>query len=256
MELSFLIFLTGIFSGIIDAIAGGGGLIMIPGLMLSGLPTNVAIATNKLCGTFGALTSSLKFAQEKKINWRACAYMGSPAVCGSLLGSRLVGFLPKAWADPLIIVLMIAITLFIFFKPQFGMKINQANPALTQLNRNKLAKLGISGFVIGFHDGFFGPGTGTFLVFALISILSLDFLQGTGSAKVINLMTNLTALCSFLWIDVIDLSKGVFGAVGVAIGAYIGATLAAKKGSLIIKPLFVIVTLLLVGKLAFNYFAK
>lgn len=256
LGLIFIIFLTGVFSGFVDAIAGGGGLIMLPGLMLSGLPVGAAIATNKLCGTFGALTSSLKFAHAKKVDWRACTYMGAPAVFGSLLGSRSIGFLPKTWAEPVVIVLMIAITLFVLLKPQFGMEVALASPTMTESSWLQIAKLAVSGFVIGFHDGFFGPGTGTFLVFVLLSVWSLDFLHGTGSAKVINLMTNVTALVSFLWIGAIDFPKGSVGAVGMVVGAYGGATFATRKGAQLIKPVFVLVTFTLVGKLLLDYFSR
>lgn len=255
LGLIFIIFLTGVFSGFVDAIAGGGGLIMLPGLMLSGLPVNAAVATNKLCGSFGALTSSLKFAHAKKVDWRACTYMGVPAVFGSLLGSRSIGFLPKAWAEPLVIILMIAMTLFILLKPEFGMQVAKA-AAITEHNWLQITKLVVLGFVIGFHDGFFGPGTGTFLVFALLSVWSLDFLCGTGSAKVINFMTNVTALISFLWMGIIDFPKGFVAAVGIILGAYTGATFATKKGAKLIKPLFVTVTFVLVGKLLLDYFSR
>lgn len=254
--LLFLIFLAGLFSGFVDAVAGGGGLIMIPGLLLSGLPVNAAIATNKLCGTFGTLTSSLKFALAKKVDWRACTYMGAPAAFGSLLGSRQIGFLPKAWAEPVVIILMIAIALFVLLKPEFGMEMKKASPDMANLAWIQIVKLAILGFVIGFYDGFFGPGTGTFLVFVLLSVWSLDFLQGTGSAKVINLITNVTALVSFLGLGAIDFPKGLVGAVGVFLGAYSGATFATKNGAQVITPLFVSITLVLVGKLLLDYFSR
>ncbi len=255
LGLIFMIFLTGVLSGFIDAIAGGGGLIMLPGLLLSGLPVGAAVATNKLCGTFGTLTSSLKFAHAKKVDWRACTYMGVPAIFGSLLGSRSIGFLPTAWAEPVVIILMIAMTVFVLLKPEFGMEV-ATSPVLTESSWLQIAKLAVLGFAIGFHDGFFGPGAGTFLVFVLLSVWSLDFLRGTGSAKVINLMTNVTALVSFLLIGAIDLPKGFVGAAGVTLGAYSGATFATKKGAQLIKPLFVLVTSVLVGKLLLNYFSR
>lgn len=256
LGLIFIIFLTGVFSGFVDAIAGGGGLIMLPGLMLSGLSVNAAVATNKLCGTFGTLTSSLKFAHAQKVDWRACTYMGVPAILGSLLGSRSIGFLPKAWAEPLVIVLMIAMTIFVLLKPEFGMEVAKASPVMPKSSWLQIIKLVVLGFAIGFHDGVFGPGAGTFIVFVLLSVWSLDFLRGTGTAKVINLMTNVSALVFFLWIGAVDLARGFTGAAGVTLGAYVGATFATKKGVQLIKPIFVLVTFFLVGKLLLNYFSR
>ncbi len=228
---------------------------MIPALMIGGLPVSTAVATNKLCGTSGTFTSSLKFVLGKNVDWDACAYMGIPAIFGSVIGSRLIGFLPKEWAEPMVLALLIMITLFVLSNPTFGMEGTQAAPAaVKQPSRWRIAKLAISGLVIGFHDGFFGPGAGTFLVFVLISVCSLDFLRGTGSAKIINFMTNVTALISFLYLGLIDFPKGVVGAIGVAIGSYSGATFATKKGATAIKPVFVFVTFILIGKLVIDFF--
>ena len=250
---TLMIFFSGILSGIIDAIAGGGGLIMLPTLMLTGIPISLALGTNKLCGTFGVLTSSCKFAQARKVNWVICFYMGIPSIIGSLMGSRVAKFLPNTLAEPLVIFLLIIMTLIIVFKPQFGNNMQYTNLEINKLKPNKIVKLGFSGLVLGFHDGFFGPGVGTFLVFILISICSLDFLLATGSAKVINFMTNLTALLSFISMGNVDYNKGFIGAAGIIIGAYIGALFATKKGSKLIKPLFITMSIILIGKLILKY---
>ena len=247
--LLLLIFVIGTAAGFVDAIAGGGGLIMLPGLLFSGLPVSGAIATNKLCGTFGALTSSLKFAHAQQIDWRACLFMGLPAVGGAALGSRSIGLLPTAWAEPIVIALMVAITLFVLIKPDFGLQEAALSEKRLQLSYQQIASGAIAGAIIGFHDGFFGPGTGIFLVFALLSLWQLDFLRGTGTTKVINLLTNLTALVTFALSGNIDYSKGLCGAVGVGIGSYLGAAFATKGGTRIIKPIFVAVTIALILKL-------
>lgn len=267
--LLWLIFALGLLAGFVDAIAGGGGLIMLPGLIFTGLPVGSAIATNKLCGTFGALTSSLKFAQSRQIDWRACVAMGIPAILGAYAGSRSIGLLPTTWAEPLVIALMVMITLFVIFKPSFGMASttaaqslpnqflpNQSLPNQKQLSPIRLVGGIVTGGAIGFHDGFFGPGTGIFLVFALLSLWSLDFLRGTGTTKVINLLTNLTALITFAASGEIDYSKGIYGAVGVGLGSFVGATFATKKGARLIKPIFIAVTVALVGKLLIDYAYK
>jgi uncharacterized protein len=249
-----VVFGVGLAAGFVDAIAGGGGLIMLPGLLLTGLPVGSAIATNKLCGTAGALTSTLKFAQAKQIDWRASLTMGIPAILGAYLGSRSIGLLPTAWAEPVVISLMIAITLFVVITPDFGAAQATTTPSNSPRLSFKQLLLGIAaGGAIGFHDGFFGPGTGIFLVFALLSLWSLDFLRGTGTTKVINLMTNFTALITFAANGNIDYTKGIIGAFGVGIGSFIGATFATKKGAKLIKPLFIAVTVSLILKLILDF---
>ena len=251
VDLAFLsgVFAAGLLAGFVDAIAGGGGLILLPVVLLSGLPVGAAVATNKLCGTFGALTSSLKFAHARQVNGTACLWMGIPAAIGAFLGSQSIGFLSQQWAEPIVILLMIGITIFVLVKPEFGRgKIDRP-----RLDRGQQFKLAFWGLVIGFHDGFFGPGTGTFLVFVLVSIGSLNFLQGTGTAKVINFITNITALIAFLFLGAVNFSIGLSGAAGTILGSYAGAIVAAKKGADIIKPLFLTVTSVLVGKLIWNY---
>ena len=252
-----LIFAVGLLAGFVDAIAGGGGLIMLPGLLFTGLPVSSAIATNKLCGTFGALTSTLKFAQSKQIDWRACAAMGIPVVIGAYLGSRSIGLLPSAWAEPLVIVLMVAITFFVACNPGFGMKKRPEQDSgvkrSPQQNLQRVLGSVLAGSAIGFHDGFFGPGTGIFLVFALLSLWSLDFLRATGTTKLLNFLANVTALITFATTGGIDYPKGICGALGVIIGSFLGATFATKQGAKLIKPIFIAVTTTLVAKLLLDY---
>ncbi|MEO0768895.1 MAG: TSUP family transporter [Cyanobacteria bacterium J06649_4] len=248
------VFFVGLLAGFVDAIAGGGGLIMLPGLLVTGLPVGNAIASNKLCGTCGAIISSFKFAHARQVNWRICQLMSIPIIAGSHLGSRSIGLLPSTWAEPLIIVLMIIITLFVLFKPNFGKDAPAVNAEAhsTITPKQMIVGLFASG-VIGFHDGFFGPGTGIFLVFVLLSLWSQGFLKATGSTKVLNLLANATALATFAIAGNIDYSKGIIGAIGVGIGSFIGATFATKKGAKIIKPLFIAVTVSLIVKLLIDY---
>lgn len=249
------ILLAGLFSGFVDAVAGGGGLIMIPALMLGGLPAHAAIATNKLCGTTGCVTSSITFVRARAVDWRACAAMGVPAVFGAVVGSRLISMLSKDWAEPIVIGLLIATTLWVLFKP----KLVGGPTAATTRPRENVARMIQSaalGALFGFHDGFFGPGTGALVVFALLALWSMNFVQGTGSANVINLMTNLAAVLSFLWVGAVDLPKGLVASGGVVVGAYAGASLAATKGARFIKPLFVVVTTVVVGTLLVGYLLR
>ena len=247
------IFVVGLAAGFVDAIAGGGGLIMLPGLLFTGLPVSGAIATNKLCGTFGSLTSSAKFAQSKQVDWRACALMGLPVALGAYWGSRSIDRLPSDWAEPIVIVLIAAITFFVVLNPGFGTAKSVDNSERKIAPGKQIALSLLAAIAIGFHDGFFGPGTGIFLVFALISIWPIDFLRATGTAKVLNLVANAIALATFAIAGNIQYDKGICGAAGVIIGSFVGATFATKKGTKLIKPLFIAVTTALVSKLLFDY---
>lgn len=247
---------VGLVAGFVDAITGGGGLIMLPGLLVTGLPVGGAIATNKLCGTFGSLTSSLKFAQTGQVNWRACALMGIPVVVGAYLGSRSISLLPTDLAEPIVIVLMVAITLFVVVQPGFGLaeSLPKAVPESSQNSvRKRTVWSVIAGGAIGFHDGFFGPGTGVFLVFFLLLLWPINFLRATGTTKVLNFLANVTALATFALGGNIDYTRGLCGAAGVMIGSFLGATFATKKGAKAIKPIFVAVTTALIIKLVLDY---
>jgi uncharacterized membrane protein YfcA len=254
LSVAVMILCAGLVAGFVDAVAGGGGLIMIPTLMLGGLPAHAAIATNKLCGTTGCFTSSLKFARAKLVDWRACAAMGVPAVFGAVMGSRLISMLSRDWAEPIVITLLIAVTLWVVFKPKLS-----GNPGEPRAGEGvgvaRVVQSGALGVLFGFHDGFFGPGAG-FIMVALLALWSMNFVRGTGSANVINLMTNLAAVTSFLWVGAVDLPKGIIASTGVVLGAYAGASLAATKGVRVIRPLFVIVTTIVVGKLAVSYLLR
>jgi uncharacterized membrane protein YfcA len=255
LSVAVMILCAGLFSGFVDAIAGGGGLIMIPALMLGGLPVHAAVATNKLCGTTGCFTSSLKFACARLVDWRACAAMGVPAVVGAVMGSSLISMLSHDWAEPIILALLIAVTLWVLVKPKLGGDRGDAATA-DGASVARMVQSGVLGALFGFHDGFFGPGTGTFVMFALLGLWSMNFVRGTGSAKVINLMTNVAAVASFLWVGAVDLPKGIIASTGVVVGAYAGASLAATRNARLIKPLFVIVTTIIVGKLLMGYLLR
>ncbi|MGB7087081.1 MAG: TSUP family transporter, partial [Phormidesmis sp.] len=224
-----------------------------PGLLFTGLPVSSAIATNKLCGTFGALTSSAKFAQSQQVDWRVCALMALPVAFGSYLGSRSIDRLPSAWAEPVVIVLITAISVIVVFNPGFGSARPVAIAAKTRVSFKQIALSISAGAASGFHDGFFGPGTGIFLVFALLSLWPFDFLRATGTTKVLNFVANAIALVTFAAAGSIQYDKGLSGAAGVIIGSFLGATFATKKGTKLIKPLFIAVTTALVGKLLFDY---
>ena len=249
-----MIVLAGLLSGFVDAVAGGGGLIMIPMLMLGGAPAHVAIATNKLCGTTGYMTSSLRFVRAKLVDWPACFAIGLPAAAGAVLGSLLISRLTREWAEPIVIGLLIAVTAWVMVRHQLvRRRSDDVVAAPTTVGPARMIQSGALGVLLGFHDGFFGPGAGALLVFALLVLWSLNFVRGTGSAKVIALMTNLAAVSAFLWVGAVDVPKGLLASVGTVAGAYAGASAVATWGDRLNRPLFAVVTSVLVVALLVVY---
>lgn len=242
----FSVFCAGLFAGFIDAIAGGGGLVTLPTLMMSGLPIPTVLGTNKVCGTAAVIASSLTYRKKGHIDVKSSLRMGLPAMLGSVIGTRCIGYLPQQYAEPIIIVLLIAITIFVIVKPDLG---KLSHHHADTRGRFLTAKLILAGLIIGFHDGFFGPGTGTFLVFVLLATTKLDFLKATGTTKVINLMTNVAALSSFALSGFIHYPLGICGALGMIGGSHLGARFASAKGVKIIKPLFIFVAIVMIGKI-------
>jgi len=170
-------------AGFIDAIAGGGGLILVPSFLLAGLPVNVAIATNKMCNVAASSFSAFTFYRHGKVESKAFFLMVIPVIAGPLLGSRFIGAISRETAKPLVAVTLFLITALVLLRPSLGDKVNRERSLAETLAKASAAKLAIFGLVIGFHDGFFGPGAGIFLIFTLVLIGKLDFVAASGMSK-------------------------------------------------------------------------
>ncbi|HAN46851.1 MAG TPA: hypothetical protein DCQ32_09930 [Cyanobacteria bacterium UBA8156] len=184
---------AGFAAGTIDAIAGGGGLIQFPALLLTlpAQPLPALLGTNKLASIAGTSMAVGQYVQKvgipRPIWWGTIA-----AALGSYIGARLTDSLPVAWLRPLILVLLLGVWLFTALRPRFGLT---AQPKSSQ---PQIWGIGAIALTLGFYDGFFGPGTGTFLTFALVGFLGFDFLQATAAAKLLNWATNFGALLHFV----------------------------------------------------------
>ena len=251
VSVAAMILVAGLFSGFVDAVAGGGGLIMIPALMLGGLPAHAAVATNKLCGTAGCLSSSVVFLRARLVDWRACLLVGGPAVLGAVAGSRLISQLPRAWAEPTVIGLVLAVTAWLLFKRKAAGATDAVQT--TDVSVARMLQVAACGALVGFHDGFFGPGAGAFMAIALLALWSVNFVRGTASAKVIALMTNVAAMLSFVWIGAVDVPKGLIAAAGVFVGAHAGAAVVTRTGARMLQPVVIVITMVMVGKLLVDY---
>jgi uncharacterized membrane protein YfcA len=238
-------------AGVIDAAVGGGGLIQIPALM-SAFP-NMAPATlfgtNKLAAVVGTATSALSFARKVRFEWKLLAVVAVCAALSSFGGAASVSFIPKEILQPFILIMLIVMAVYTFMKKQFG-QVHMAQPVTSKI----LILAGIGSLAIGFYDGLFGPGTGSFFIFYFIRYLRVDFLHAAALAKIGNVMTNLAALTFFIPAGHVLFMVGGMMAAANMIGSICGVKLALKYGSGFIRILFLILVSILILRLAYQMF--
>jgi uncharacterized protein len=250
LSISMLLFLVavGILAAFVDSVVGGGGLIALPALLFAGLPPAMVLGTNKLAGTMSSLTSMIAFMKSGKVNKRLALILFPLAFFGSIFGAYTVQHISSDFLKPLMLILLVAVTLFTIFKKNWGEK-----STYTGLSASRWVLCGVVVFAIGYYDGFFGPGTGSFLIFAFLT-LGLDFVTAAGNAKVLNFASNISALLMFMYLDSVNYTYGIVMGLAMIVGALIGSHFAMKKGVGYVKALFIIVSLLLIGKNALDYF--
>lgn len=246
-----LVCLASFFAGCIDAIVGGGGLIQLPAMLIFFPTTDPAtlFGTNKLASIAGTSVAAWRYSSKITFQWSTVLPATLSAFVFAFLGARTVLLFKPGNLRPLILVLLILVALYTFWRKDLG--------ALHAPKLSILAQrwLGIAvGGLIGFYDGFFGPGTGSFLIFALIGLFGFDFLNATASAKVINVATNLGALICFAWSSRIMYDVAIPMALFNIAGAIAGTKLAILKGSAFVRVLFLIIVSAIIAKLAFDTF--
>lgn len=246
-----LIFLcaAGFLAAFIDSIAGGGGLISLPAFLAAGVPPHLALGTNKFCSSSASFTSSLKFIKSKKVNFNLLKYLVPFTLLGAAVGVNTVLKVNETFLYSLVLVLILFVGIYTVFSKTIG--IENKFRGLTKFN---IALGIILAFSLGFYDGFFGPGTGAFLIFGLIKIFGFDFVQAAGNGKILNFTSNITSLVLFAIHGQINYLIGVPVAVAMILGAKFGTSLAINKGSKLIKPIFVTMSLAVAIKLFFENF--
>ncbi len=252
MSTGLLFLIVACFAGAwVDAIAGGGGLITLPAYMIAGVPAHFALGTNKFASSWGTLMASAKFAKEKAIELSLIKYLIPTAFLGAVLGVRCVLFIDPQVLAPLVMVLILAVGGYTFFSETTGRE-DQYRPA-----ESKSIALGMLGsFVLGFYDGFFGPGTGTFLVFVFMKLFRFDFVHANANAKPVNLASNLASLFVFAFSGKILFAYGIPIAAAMMLGGYLGARCSLKNGNRLIKPLFVLMALGASIRLFYQYMER
>ncbi len=232
-------------AGLVDAIGGGGGLISLPAYLLSGLPIHQTIATNKLSSTCGTTLATIRFIREGLVNWKLAVPTILFAMLGSSLGANLSMMVSEGIMEK-ILFLVLPLVAFIVLNP----KIFHDNPRhQLVLDRKLWITAIVSSFLVGIYDGFYGPGTGTFLIIAFTVFAKLDIRTSNAHAKIINLTTNITSLVIFLMNGQAVILLGLAAAACNMAGNYVGAGLAMTKGSKITRPVIVLVLILLFLKI-------
>lgn len=243
----FLLFI-GFITAFVDSIAGGGGLISVPALLTVGLSPQMVLGTNKLQGSIASVISAYEYVRAGKANLKLMVKIIPFVIVGASLGVVTVRFLPSDWLKPIIIVLLIFILIITFIKKNIG-KYENPKPLTVGL----LSCLMILGGIFGFYDGFFGPGTGSFLLFMFL-FTGVSYVSAQANAKILNTTSNLVALLVFMKYGYVHYQYGLIMAASGILGAKAGTTVAVTKGSKFVKPIFFIMTGWLIFKQLSSFF--
>lgn len=240
-----LLFATGLTAGFVDSIAGGGGLITLPVLLSFGLSPQRALGTNKLQSTFGSGSAAAHYAVAKTVDLRDCARGFLLTLLGAALGAIAVQQVNPWFLKRTIPILLIVVAGYVLWKPRLGAE--DLRPRMRRLWFDIVFGLGL-----GFYDGFFGPGTGTFWAMAFLLSLGFNLTRATGYTKVMNFASNLSSLAFFLVGRKVEPAMGLTMALGQLLGARIGSRMVIVRGTRFIRPVFLTVVLALTIKLLYD----
>lgn len=236
-------------AGTIDAAVGGGGLVQIPALM-GALPQTAPatlFGTNKLASICGTGSAAFSFVRRVKLQWSLLGVIALFAFISSFIGAACVSLVPTHILRPIVLVMLIVIAIYTFMKKQFGqVHVDQ------KITPKLLVLAAMGSLAIGFYDGIFGPGTGSFFIFFFIRFLQVDFLHASALSKIGNFMTNLAALSFFIPTGHVLFALGMMMAVANIAGSLLGVRLALKYGSGFIRILFLILVSILICRLGYQ----
>jgi len=244
--------IAALFAGFIDAVVGGGGLIQIPALF-NALPQELPatlFGTNKFSSVFGTSNAAWRYARRVEMPWRTTLPAALAAFACSYLGAMAVAWLPPAMLRPLILLLLVGAAVYTFSRRDFG-----ATHRPQHTGRREFVYAVMLGGGIGFYDGFFGPGTGSFLIFLFVRFFGFDFLHASAASKVVNVATNLAALAFFVPHGHVLPLLAVLMAGCNVLGSFIGAHLALRHGSGFVRKAFLCVVGVFILKFAYDTFA-
>src|SRR5216684_3199143 len=242
--------LAALAAGMVDAVAGGSGVIAVPALLAAGLPPHLALGTNKAQGVFGTCASTLRYARAGLLDARRARVTFPAGLAGSLCGAALVLLVPPSTLRPLVLVLLVAVAVALALRPSTATP--TATPTSTPTWARRAPRLAAAAvaLVLGAYDGFFGPGSGTFLILAFAFLFDLPLQRASADAKPVNFASNLAALALFsargavLWEVALPMAAAQFA------GGWLGAHLAVRGGDRLVRAIVFLVVFALVSKLA------
>lgn len=235
-----------LLAGFVDSVAGGGGLISLPAYYLAGLPPTLAAGTNKLSAAVGTAASTYKYYKGGKIDLSLAVPAALAALPGSYLGTRLLLVIPENVIKIMMLAaLPIVAAIVLFHKDGLVGKKRVSNQWLPLV-------CAFIGFAVGFYDGLVGPGTGTFLILGMTLFAGMEAVEASGSAKVVNLASNIASLATLLVSRQVLLPLGLCAAVFAAIGNTLGAGITMKRGTKFIRLMMIVVILLLLAKMGYD----
>jgi len=239
---TFLIVCPLVFlAGLVDSIAGGGGLISLPAYFISGLPPHFAIATNKMSSCIGTAVSTVRYCKNKLVDWGIALPSIILALIGSTIGANLSLLVEEDIMKYILLFILPVVAFYVLRGKAFTEK-----PILEPLPRKRVYLIvSIASFIIGTYDGFYGPGTGTFLILIYTGLAKMDIKTASGNTKLVNLSSNVAALVTFILNGKIVLVLGITAALFSIAGNYIGSGLVLKNGHKIIQPIILVVLTLL-----------
>ncbi len=243
---TLLLAITAAFAGTVDAIAGGGGLITVPALRIAGLPGHLALGTNKGQSVWGALAATIAFWRADRIDRKQALFAFPLGLAGSFAGAQLQLLVPNQTLEPVVIAMLIgAAVLLVIKKP--------ARAEDAPVPRWWVAA--VLALVIGAYDGFFGPGTGTFLIVGFVALCGRSLVHASADAKVVNLASNLAAVLTFAHAGTIDWAIALPMAIGQLTGGLVGTHLALRGGARVVRIMVLVVSSALIVKLAYDLLA-
>jgi uncharacterized membrane protein YfcA len=240
-------------AGFVDSVVGGGGLIQVPVLfsLFPGVAPATLLGSSKLAGIFGTAAAAWQYSRRIQIPWNAVWPAALMALVFAFMGAWTVTRIPPDFMRAALPFILFAVALYTFFKKDLGSVHRPAHAG----QRERMLGAG-AGASIGFYDGFFGPGTGSFLVFIFVRIFGFDFLRASAAAKVVNVACNFAALVCFAWVGHVAWWVGLAMAASNMTGSVVGSRLALKRGSGFVRLLFLVVVALLILKTSYDSFLK
>lgn len=231
----------------VDSISGGGSIISLPAYLLVGIPPHQALGTNKFTSCFSVLSSSIKFAKSGKVDFKILKYLIPFSFIGAIFGVTTVLSINSSYLNIIVLILLLCVGVYSLVSKNAGME-----DKFQGLSRKNIIQGIVLALILGFYDGFIGAGVGTFLIFGLIKIFKFDFTRAGGNCKMLNFVGNIAAVAMFAIKGQINYKIALPVAVCMMIGANLGAKVALRKGTKIIKPVFVTMSLAVAVKMLYG----